>query len=169
MTSRDPRGLLALLAKDDLLRIVAALALDVDETAEIARVSELPATRVDRALRTLETAGLARATDGRWLLERDRFAQALRRASARPQPAGDVPAPIRPFFQGVRLREIPAQHAKRLILLRYLADRFAPGREYREAEVNAILRQAHEDYASLRRYLVDERLLTRSRGVYRRV
>ena len=124
--------------------------------------------RVDRALATLETAGLALRADAAWRLERERFAQALRHASARTEALADVPAKVRPFFAGARLREIPAQRAKRLLLLRYLVERFERRRDYVEREVNAILSEAHEDYAALRRYLVDEDLLTRSRGIYRR-
>ena len=37
---------------------------------------------------------------------------------------------------------------------------------YPEAEVNDVLRRYHDDYAALRRYLVDEGFLTREAGVY---
>ena len=168
MIAADPRGLLALLAKDDLLRVVAALALEIGEPDEVARVTNLPGARLRRALDTLASAGLATATEGRWSLERERFAQALRTSSARPEPPSDVPRTLRPFFAGRRLREIPAQHSKRLTLLRYLVERFEPGREYREADVNRILNDVHEDHAALRRYLVDEGLLSRGAGLYHR-
>lgn len=51
----------------------------------------------------------------------------------------------------------------------HLAQRFEPGREYPEAEVNRILGQFDPDFAMLRRYLVDEGLLARERNRYRRV
>ena len=54
-------------------------------------------------------------------------------------------------------------------MLRYLAARFEPGREYHESEVNRILQGVHADHAMLRRYLVDEKLLRRASGRYRRV
>jgi hypothetical protein len=40
---------------------------------------------------------------------------------------------------------------------------------YRESEVNSALVAFHEDVAALRRYLVDEGLLSRERGIYWRV
>ena len=75
---------------------------------------------------------------------------------------------LRAFFEGDRLLSIPAQHAKRLVILRQLAETvFEPDHEYVEKEVNMRLALRHPDVASLRRYLVDEGFMTRSSGVYR--
>ncbi len=41
------------------------------------------------------------------------------------------------------------------------ADEFEPGRYYKESEVRRILRKFHPDDAALRRYLVEEGLLSR--------
>ncbi len=41
------------------------------------------------------------------------------------------------------------------MLLEYCAQRFEPGVHYPEVEVNDRLRELHDDYAMLRRYLVD--------------
>jgi hypothetical protein len=70
------------------------------------------------------------------------------------------------FFEGSRLTQIPSQRAKRLVVLERLAQAFEPGVRYSERTVNGILQTFHEDYAALRRYLVDEGLLTRAEGVY---
>jgi hypothetical protein len=43
---------------------------------------------------------------------------------------------------------------------------FEAGVRYPEREVNALLAVWHPDVAALRRYLVDEGLLTREAGVY---
>ena len=70
------------------------------------------------------------------------------------------------FVANGRLLQIPAAHNKRLIVLDWLAQAFEPGRRYSEAQVNLILGQRHADTAALRRYLVDEELLsTRGGGV----
>lgn len=73
---------------------------------------------------------------------------------------------LRRFFDGTRLTRIPAQQAKRLIVLDRLAQEFEPGVRYPEREVNFTLQFWHPDYAALRRYLVDEGFLTRADGVY---
>jgi hypothetical protein len=65
------------------------------------------------------------------------------------------------FFEGGRLKAIPMPHKKRDVILRFLAQQFEPGRMYEEKEVNEVLRPYHDDYASLRRYLVDGGFLTR--------
>ena len=75
---------------------------------------------------------------------------------------------LRAFFNGERLLSIPAQHAKRLTVLRYLAETvFERKRKYPEKEVNQLLAVRHPDAASLRRYLVDERFMARKSSVYR--
>jgi DNA-binding transcriptional ArsR family regulator len=75
---------------------------------------------------------------------------------------------LQAFFDGQRLLSIPAQHAKRLVVLRHLAESaFAPDREYPERDVNMLLAVRHPDVASLRRYLVDEGFMTRAASVYR--
>lgn len=71
------------------------------------------------------------------------------------------------FVDGLgRLVVIPVQRKKRLVVLRWLAEDFRPGRLYPEAEVNRILGRRHADFWMLRRYLVDEELMQRRRGVY---
>ncbi|MDJ0924456.1 MAG: DUF2087 domain-containing protein [Acidimicrobiia bacterium] len=70
------------------------------------------------------------------------------------------------FFSGARLTEIPTSRSKRLLILERLAQEFEPGLRYPERDVNFTLQLFHPDYAALRRYMVDEGLLTRSEGVY---
>jgi len=74
---------------------------------------------------------------------------------------------VRTFFDGVQLRAIPSRRRPRVAVLLHLLERFDAGRDYSEPEVNAILRTAHDDVASLRRELVDYRYLTRGDGRYR--
>jgi hypothetical protein len=63
-----------------------------------------------------------------------------------------------------KLRSIPTQHKKRIVILKYLAGKFEPGTLYSEKQVNEILKQFYPDYASLRRDMVDEGLLARESG-----
>ena len=70
------------------------------------------------------------------------------------------------FVQDGRLVLMPTKRHKRLVVLDHLVQRFELGRTYAEAEVNDILQAFHDDYAALRRYLVDESFLTREANVY---
>lgn len=74
---------------------------------------------------------------------------------------------VRIFFDGPKLRQIPAKRKARVSVLLELLRRFDPARSYSEPEVNALLREAHDDVATLRRELVDYRYLLREAGVYR--
>ena len=73
----------------------------------------------------------------------------------------DEQAILRRFFAGRTLTEIPANRAKRQVLLQRLALEFDVGRRYTEREVNEILFAFHPDWSTLRRYLVDEGFLDR--------
>jgi len=70
------------------------------------------------------------------------------------------------FIKDGRLVIMPSKRSKLLLVLDHLAQDFEPGRTYAEPEVNAVLERYHEDYAALRRYLVDEQFLTREEGRY---
>lgn len=76
---------------------------------------------------------------------------------------------LRDFFEGERLKEIPASRKKREVVLRWLAGQFNPGRRYPEAEVNEILKRHHPDFATLRREFIGNRLMEREGGVYWRL
>jgi hypothetical protein len=77
---------------------------------------------------------------------------------------------LRSFFgEDGRLRTIPAQRKKRLIVLERLAEAFEPGRTYSEREVNLIIADFHDDFCTLRREMVDERLMSRVDGRYQRL
>jgi hypothetical protein len=87
---------------------------------------------------------------------------------AAPPPESTDEQILATFVRGDKLVQYPAQHTKRLVVLRWLAAHFEPGRAYPEREVNEILTGHSEDYATLRRYLIDHELLVRQDGVYRR-
>lgn len=63
-----------------------------------------------------------------------------------------------------RLPQLPTRQKRWLVVLRWLATRFEPDRRYTEKEVNAILTEAHPDYAMLRRSLIEYGFMRRERG-----
>ncbi len=70
------------------------------------------------------------------------------------------------FIKDDRLVIMPTKRSKLLLVLDRIAQDFEPGTTYPEAEVNEMLRRYYDDYAALRRYLVDEAFMTREGGVY---
>ena len=75
---------------------------------------------------------------------------------------------LRTFLDGQRLRQIPARWKKREVILRWLIERFEPGVEYSEQDVNRILKENHPDSATLRREFVVHGFMDRNHSIYRR-
>ncbi|WP_225983815.1 DUF2087 domain-containing protein [Epidermidibacterium keratini] len=65
------------------------------------------------------------------------------------------------FFDGQRLRAIPAKRRARTVVLLELVRRLDPKRRYSEREISDVLAEAHPDFAWLRRELVDYGYLSR--------
>jgi hypothetical protein len=74
----------------------------------------------------------------------------------------DLPDRLRPYVRDGRITVMPARRSARLLLLDQVAQAFEPGRRYAEVAVNEILKALYDDHATLRRYLVDEELMSRT-------
>lgn len=75
------------------------------------------------------------------------------------------------FFEGTRLKEIPASAKKRSVIYKWLAKQFEYGVMYKEAQVNEIIQRHHPDSAFFRRELISSSagLMQRDNNVYWRV
>ncbi|MGM1020128.1 MAG: metalloregulator ArsR/SmtB family transcription factor [Bacillota bacterium] len=74
---------------------------------------------------------------------------------------------LRNFFsKDGKLRQIPSQYKKKLIVLHMLAEKLEPGRVYPERELNEWIKQYHEDFATIRRELIMHQLMYREREMY---
>jgi hypothetical protein len=76
----------------------------------------------------------------------------------------DPPEQVRVFVSGGRITGFPKKPERRRVLLEQVAQEFEPGRYYQEADVNAVLKTISDDYVTLRRYLIDHELLSRTPG-----
>ncbi len=146
----------------------------------LARAAGLTEAETMGLVRALKEAGLLDetfASDGfRWRYKPQAIFEALRQTKAASEPS-DLPPGVSAFdakvlsdfFVNGRLRSIPVQRKKREIVLRYLVEKFDTDRTYTEREVSFLLLNYHEDYASLRREMVDTGLMERANGIYRRM
>jgi hypothetical protein len=164
--------LLALVVEPDRLLVVAAMTLGARSLAEIEERTGLDVRRTGRALARLENAGIVTSDGREYSVDTDALRDAARAAlPVRPVDdhgaidPGDA-AVLRVFIRDGRLTQIPAARGKRLVVLDHIVRVFEPGVRYSEREVNVLLRAFHQDTAALRRYLVDEAMLTRDAGVY---
>ena len=103
-----------------------------------------------------------------WRIEEKELMNWLRVSSNRPTGASASYEEVieRNFFEGGRLKQIPARRSKRNVVLNVIARSFSPGCTYAESEVNDILTGFHPDFCTLRRELVMARLLKREAGRY---
>ncbi|HEU4424470.1 MAG TPA: DUF2087 domain-containing protein [Pilimelia sp.] len=171
-----PEALCGLLAERARLVAFAAVVLGARTPADVAERSGLGPREVTAALRRLEQGGLVGTAEGGLVAHASAFKDAIRRyAEPRDEPNEPLDADrtraavLRAFLRDGRIVRLPAARAKRRILLEHVAAAFEPGVRYPEREVDAIVRAWYDDHATIRRYLVDEGLLTRERGVYWRV
>lgn len=73
---------------------------------------------------------------------------------------------LKNLFGYGKLKTIPVQRKKRLIVLEKLAESFEPDRTYPEKEVNLIIAQYHDDFCTLRREMIAEGIMSRDKGMY---
>ncbi len=74
---------------------------------------------------------------------------------------------IENFFEYGKLKSIPVQRKKRVIVLEEMLKAFEPGKEYTEREVNIIIADFNDDFCTLRREFIIEKMLTRQDGIYK--
>jgi hypothetical protein len=160
-----------LLGDEDRLRVVGAIALGARTIDDVAEAAGLAADDVRRALPRLVAAGIV-SRDCGLQIDLGAFQDAARERPERvrelPDATPEQARILRNFVEDGRLKSLPVRASQRRLVLEYLAARFDEGADYAETDVNDLLGRYHDDYASLRRYLVDEGLLTRTNGVYRR-
>jgi len=172
MAELDTTALVGLLADANRRRVVAALELGARNIDEVVAATGLSAAQVAKAMGKLVDAGLVVSGDEGFLVEVDVFQQAARLANTRAPSSEFDDEPdetrkvLRAFVSDGRLQSIPVSHAKRMVVLDWLAQDFEPGQTYTEKMVNLILGKRYPDTAALRRHLVDNGFLNRAEGSY---
>ncbi len=170
------------------LRIVGVLAARECSAADLSEIARLKPADMKKLLDRLRWLGLLRqrTSDARTLYQLDqnglkRLGRAVQSVSKqtfaqRTASAADLEEGeewerkiLRNFFEGERLREIPATTKAFNVVLRWLVQQFEHELRYPEHEVNEILKRYNEDFATLRRGLVDAGLMRRENNVYWRV
>ncbi len=73
------------------------------------------------------------------------------------------------FFEYGKLKSIPTQKKKERIVLEELVKSFEFDRTYAEREVNIILADYHDDFCTLRRDMIGEKLMGRDNQTYWRI
>lgn len=170
------------LANESRLKIVGILANREASVSDLADLLDLREPTVSHHLAQLKELGLVTMhTDGNahiYVLNQDALIQMNKEIFSASKIAELVQnvdekswedKVLSNFVIDDRLTQIPVQYKKRMAILRWLADKFEFDQRYPEKELNEIIKQHHPDTASLRRYMVETRLMARENGVYWRL
>jgi hypothetical protein len=156
------------------LKIAGLLSVEALTPTQVSERLEMDEAEVTQQLQQLVAAGLAHQEGDAYRLNSQALEKLTRRVLAQSHP----PAPeyegdefevktLRAYLsRDGRLKTIPSQHKKLMVILAHLAKNFKPGVQYPESQVNQILVKFNEDTAALRRYMVDNGLLKREKGIY---
>ena len=177
MTSAERQATLVNLGKllldEDRLKILGALAQQPCSAEQLQR--QVGVARVQVHLHKLEEIGLVnkQITQGeeRYGLDQAQIFQWKRQLFARAeanQPQSTEAKDLAKFIKGERLVQLPVAPAKLQLVLTWLVERFETGVTYSEKQVNERLQGHAIDHVTLRRLLIDHRLLVREAGIYQR-
>lgn len=73
---------------------------------------------------------------------------------------------LKAFFRNGRITHLPVQKKKRRIVLEEILSRFSVGRRYSEKDVNEIISKVYEDYCTVRREFIYEKMMRRENQYY---
>ena len=171
-------GFFKALADANRLKIVGLLAKQPYSVEQLADILEVRPSTVSHHLAKLSDAGLvnshAESYYNVYYLETGVLEEKARRLLAKetlPAMAADIDTDAydRKVLANFttpdgRLKAFPAQRKKMEAILRYVLKAFKPGIRYSEKQVNELLSQYFEDYPTLRRELVEYKMLAREGG-----
>jgi len=184
---KDLLGLLKALADENRLTMVGLMSKQERNVGELAGLLNLSEPTVSHHIGKLHEFGLLhlrmagnqrfyRINEKR-LAKFKTYAQDIEKALTEPSEQFDEDAwleslditpedkkVLREYTANGKLTDIPMKQKKLLAVLRWLVTKFEMGAHYTEKEVNAIIKEVHPDYASLRRNLIEFGFMRRERG-----
>ena len=170
--------LLKLLANETRLRVIGIVAEGEESVGSLARRLQLTEATMSHHLSKLTASGLlamrAEGTTHYFRLKPEALAainksllKPAKLMRAPPSAAGTSPEAriLQTFILDGRIKKMPESHTKRQVVLQWVVDQLED-RRYREREISEILKRHFDDYATLRRELINHRLMKRENGVY---
>ena len=182
MTEAEAVSLFKCLADKSRLQILKSLAVEDMYVERLAERLGLTAPTISFHLKKLSDAGAVTAYKDQYYmmysLNREMFQtsilEILQQESDEAQKQAQRDADYRQrvidaFFEYGKLRSIPTQLKKERIVLEVIAEAFEFDRMYSEREVNLIIADFYDDFCTIRRDMVSERLLGRNGAEYWRI
>jgi DNA-binding transcriptional regulator YhcF (GntR family) len=179
MKTEQSIAIMKALADQSRLAIINSLLERSQYVEEIAKRHGLAPSTVSFHLRKLEQAGLVNSRKEQYYVVIQAndtiFDTTLREIVSAPMIGRELQdgrmveyrcKVLETFFRHGTLEKLPTQHKKRLIILEQFAARFEPERRYSEQDVTELIMPLFDDYCTIRRLLVDERLIRREGATY---
>lgn len=169
--------LLKALADETRLAIIAELTESDSYVEKLAENLSLTPATICYHLKKMEKAGLVTCSRTQFYiiysLNKDLFAKTLgglvTNAVPKKTPTDTYnDKVIAAFFQNGKLLSLPVQEKKREVVLGKIVENFERNHDYTECEVNEIIHHLYDDFCAVRRALVDQKLMKRENGIYRR-
>ena len=175
MTEAEAISLFKCLADKSRLQILKSLAVEDMYVERLAERLGLTPSTISFHLKKLSDAGAVTAYKSQYYmmysLHKEIFQtsilEILQQESDEAQKQAQRDADYRKrvidaFFEYGKLKSIPTQLKKERIVLEVIAEAFDFDRMYSEREVNMIIADFHDDFCTIRRDMVGERLLGRN-------
>ncbi len=182
MTEAEAIRLFKCLADKSRLQILKSLAVEDMYVERLAERLDLTAPTISFHLKKLSDAGAVTAYKNQYYmmysLNKEIFQTSmldiLQQESDEAQKQVQRDADYRQrvidaFFEYGKLKSIPTQLKKKRIVLEVIAAAFELDRIYSEREVNIIIADFHDDFCTIRRDMVSEKLLCRNGMEYWRI
>jgi predicted transcriptional regulator len=171
------------LSDPNRLKILGLLATQPQTVEQLAAAINLGASTVSHHLGRLSEAGLVTARAESYYsiysLQTEQLEEMSRRLLKRENVVRlaedtDIEAFDRKVLRDFmspdgRFKALPAQEKKLLAVLRHILNAFESGRRYTEKEVNEIIKPFNDDFASIRRHMIEYKFMARENSVYWRI
>lgn len=182
MTESEAISLFKCLSDKSRLQILKSLAVEDMYVERLAERLGLTASTVSFHLKKLADAGAVTSSKNQYYtmysLNREIFETTILEILQKKSDEAELQAQrdaeyrqkvIDTFFEYGKLKSIPAQRKKQRIVLEVIVQSFEYDRLYSEKEVNLIIADFHDDFCTIRRDMICERLLERSAEGYQRI
>lgn len=182
MTESEAINLFKCLADKSRIQILKSLAVEDMYVERLAERLGLTASTVSFHLKKLADAGAVTSCKSQYYtmysLNREIFETTILEILQKKSDEAELQAQrdteyrqkvIDTFFEYGKLKSIPAQRKKQRIVLEVIVQSFEYDRLYSEKEVNLIIADFHDDFCTIRRDMICERLLDRNADGYWRI
>lgn len=182
MTETEVIRLFKCLSDKSRLQILKSLAIEDMYVERLAERLGITASTVSFHLKKLAEAGAVVSYKSQYYmmysLKREMFEVSLLALLQEKSDEADVQTQrdakyrqkiIDTFFEYGKLKSVPSQRKKERIVLEVIAEAFEFDRLYSEREVNLLIADFYDDFCTIRRDMISERLLDRANGTYWRV